>query len=280
MTDHTGRRGRLRLVFERRSGTILAEQSFRAPFHVQRAIHCDERLPEMAYLYVMSTSGGTLGGDSHHMEIVLKENSMAHVTTQGATRVYETRTEGASLAMDITLAENSYLEFMPDQTIPYGGSSYHQTVSISASRTATLVYVDVVTSGRRAMGESFRYDMFRTDVTARDEDGGMIFWDAAVLEPAKRNIAKYGILGDCTVTGSVYVLAPRSHTNILYDGINRLVSGNTAVTGGASMMRDNAGVLVRLLGAETRAVMGVARRVAGVVREEMLGAPLWDDRKS
>lgn len=280
MTDHTGRRGRLRLVFERRSGTILAEQSFRAPFHVQRAIHCDERLPEMAYLYVMSTSGGILGGDSHHMEIVLKENAMAHVTTQGATRVYETRTEDASLSMDITLAENSYLEFMPDQTIPYGGSSYHQTASISASRTATLVYVDVVTSGRRAMGESFRYDMFRTDVTARDEDGGMIFWDAAVLEPAKRNIAKYGILGDCTVTGSLYVLAPRSHTNILYDGINRLVSGNTAVTGGASMMRDNAGVLVRLLGAETRAIMGVARRVAGVVREEMLGAPLWDDRKS
>ena len=280
MTDHTGRRGRLRLVFERKSRTVLAEQSFRAPFHVQRAIHCDERLPEMAYLYVMSTSGGTLGGDSHSMEIVLKENAAAHVTTQGATRIYETRARGASLAVDITLAENSYLEFMPDQTIPYGGSSYSQTVGISASRTATLVYVDVVTSGRRAMGESFRYDVFRTDVTARYEDGGMIFWDAAVLEPAKRSVATYGILGDCTVTGSVYVLAPRSRTDALYEGINRLVSGNAAVTGGASMMRDNAGILTRLLGTETRAVMGVARRVAGVVREEMLGAPLWDDRKS
>lgn len=280
MTDHTGRRGRLRLVFERRSGTVLAEQSFRAPFHVQRAIHCDERLPEMAYLYLMSTSGGTLGGDSHRMEIAMKENTMAHVTTQGATRVYKTHGEGASLATDITLAGNSYLEFMPDQTIPYGGSSYSQTASISASRTATLVYADVVTSGRRAMGESFQYDVFRTDVTAHDEDGGMIFWDAAVLEPAKRDVAKYGILGDCTVTGSLYVLAPRPHTPILYERINRLVSGNASVPGGASMMRDNAGVLVRLLGSETRAVMGVARRVAGAVRDEMLGAPLWDDRKS
>lgn len=280
MTDHTGRRGHLRLVFERRSGTVLAEQSFRVPFHVQRAIHCDERLPEMAYLYMMSTSGGTLGGDSHRMEIVMKANTMAHITTQGATRIYGMCAEGASLTMDITLAENSYLEFMPDQTIPYGGSSYSQTAGISASRAATLVYADVVTSGRRAMGESFRYDVFRTDVTARDDAGGMIFRDAAVLEPARRDITKYGILGDYAVTGSVYVLAPESHTPVLYERINRLVSGNVAVPGGASMMRDNAGVLVRLLGAETGAVTGVVRRVAGMVREEMLGAPLWDDRKS
>ena len=280
MTDQTGRRGYLRLVFERQSGTILAEQSFRAPFHVQRAIHYDEHLPEMAYLYVMSTSGGTLGGDSHRMEIVMRENAVAHVTTQGANRIYGTHAEGASLATDIAMAADSYLEFMPDQTIPYGGSSYCQTARISASRTATLVYVDVVTSGRRAMGESFQYDVYGADVTARDEDGAMIFWDAAFLEPARRNVSRYGILGDYTVTGSVYVLAPRSRVPALYVEINRLVSGNAAVPGGASVMRDNAGVLVRLLGTETRAVMGVARRVAGVVREEMLGAPLLDDRKS
>ena len=210
----------------------------------------------------------------------MKENTVAHVTTQGATRIYGTRTGGASLAMDITLAADSYLEFMPDQTIPYGGSSYSQTARISASRTATLVYVDVVTSGRRAMGESFRYDMFRTDVTVRDEDGAVIFWDAAVLEPARRDVSRYGILGDYTVTGSVYVLAPRSRVPVLYGEINRLVSGNAAIPGGASIMRDNTGVLVRLLGVETRAVMGVTRRVAGVVREEMLGAPLLDDRKN
>ena len=279
MTDHTGRSGLLRLVFERRSGTILAGQSFRAPFHVQRAIHCDERLPEMAYLYVMSTSGGTLGGDSHRMEIVMRENAEAHVTTQGATRIYGTRAEAASLAMDITLADDSYLEFMPDQTIPYGGSSYSQTVLISASRTATLVYSDVVTSGRRAMGESFRYDTFRTDVKARDRNGAMIFWDTAILEPARRNVSRYGVLGDYTVTGTVYVIAPRSHVPALYGEINRLVSGNVAVPGGSSIMRDNAGILVRLLGTETRAVMRAARRVAGVVREEILGAPLLDDRK-
>ena len=280
MTDYTGRRGRLRLVFENRSRTILAEMSSEEPFHVQRAIHCDEHLPEMAYLYMMSSSGGILGGDSHHVEITMKEDTMAHVTTQGATRIYGMRAEGASLATDVVLGENSYLEFMPDQTIPYGGSSYSQTARISASRTATLVYVDVITSGRHAMGESFQYDMFRTDVTARDEAGDLIFWDAAVLEPKRRDMAKCGVLDGYTVTGSVYVLAPESRTAGLHDVIDSLVSGNDAVPGGASMMRDNAGVLVRLLGTQTRAVMGVARRVAGVVREEMLGAPLCDDRKS
>lgn len=280
MTDQTGRRGYLRLVLEDRSGTVLAGHSVRAPFHVQRAMHCDESLPGMAYLYMMSASGGTLGGDSHRIDITLKENATAHITTQGATRIYGTGSEAAAQATEVTLHDGSYLEFMPDQTIPYGDSTYSQTTRITASPTATLVYTDVVASGRRAMGESFQFDSFRTETAARDDAGDVIFCDAAVLEPKRRGVAGYGIMGGYTVTGTVYILAPKSRTARLYGTVNQLVSNHPTVPGGASAMRGDAGVLVRLLGGDARSVMNLARDVASIVREESLGVPLPDERKS
>jgi urease accessory protein len=243
-------------------------------------MHCDESLPNMAYLYMMSTSGGTLGGDSHHIDITVGENAAAHITTQGATRIYGTRSEAAAQATEITLQGESYLEFMPDQTIPYGNARYSQTTRITASRTATLVYMDVVASGRRAMGESFQYDLFRTETVARNDVGDVIFHDAAVLEPKRRGITGYGIMGGHTVMGTVYILAPKSHTARLYDMINPRVSNHPTILGGASTMRGGAGVLVRLLGKDARSVMSLARDVASIVRKELLGVPLPDDRKS
>ena len=280
MTDQTGRRGYLRLVLEDHTRTVLAGHSVRAPFHVQRVMHCDESLPNMAYLYMMSTSGGTLGGDSHRIDITLGENATAHVTTQGATRIYGTRSEAATQATEITLHDGSYLEFMPDQTIPYGNSNYSQTTRITASRTAALVYTDVVASGRRAMGESFQFDSFRTETVARDDTGDVIFCDAAVLEPKRRGVTGYGVMGGHTVAGTVYILAPKSRTARLYGMVNTLVSNHSTVPGGASTMRGDAGVLVRLLGGDARSVMSLARGVASIVREELLGVALPDDRKS
>ena len=280
MTDQIGRRGYLRLVLEDRSGTVLAGHSARAPFHVQRVMHCDESLPNMAYLYMMSTSGGTLGGDLHRIDITLEENAAAHITTQGATRIYGTRSEAAAQATEIALRGGSYLEFMPDQTIPYGNSRYSQTTRITASRTATLVYTDVVASGRRAMGESFQFDSFRTETVAQDDAGDVIFCDVAVLEPKRRGVAGYGVMGGHTVVGTVYILVPKSHTARLYGMVNSLVSNHPTVPGGASTMRGDAGVLVRLLGGDARSVMKLARNVASIVREELLGVPLPDDRKS
>lgn len=279
MTENTGRSGYLRLAFESRSRTVLAEQFARAPFHVLRAVHCDAMLPEMAYVYMMSTSGGTLGGDAHKISILAGENAAAHVTTQGANRIYGTRSAGASQATEITLEGGSYLEFMPDQTIPYGGSRYVQTAAITADPTATLVYSDVLASGRSAMGESFQYDSYDTRAVARDPDGRTLFRDAARLEPKRRGVAEYGVMGEYAVTGTVYVLAPPSRAAKLQRAIASRVSGRAAVPGGASLMRGGAGVMVRLLGGDARSVLDAARGVAGVVRRETWGTPLPADRR-
>jgi len=56
-----GKSGRLRLGFEHRDGrTILAELESRAPCLAQRALHCDDALPDLAWLFMITTSGCVL----------------------------------------------------------------------------------------------------------------------------------------------------------------------------------------------------------------------------
>ena len=68
----------------------------------------------MAYLYLLSSSGGILQGDRYRTEIALKNNAVAHITTQGATRIYGMNNNYASQTVNITVQQGSYLEYIPD----------------------------------------------------------------------------------------------------------------------------------------------------------------------
>ena len=60
-----GKSGCLRLGFERRDGrTILADLESRTPCLAQRALHCDDALPDMAWLFMITTVGLRAAGRS------------------------------------------------------------------------------------------------------------------------------------------------------------------------------------------------------------------------
>ena len=61
--------------------------------------------------------------------------------------------------VNITLDENCYLEYIPDQIIPYQNSRYYQKVNLNIHDDATLIYSEVLTPGRIAINESFDYDI-------------------------------------------------------------------------------------------------------------------------
>ena len=72
----------------------------------------------MPCVYMISTSGCVLQGDRLYVDIAMGPGSMAHVTTQSATKVHEMDANFASQVQTVTLAEHSYLELMPGMTIP------------------------------------------------------------------------------------------------------------------------------------------------------------------
>lgn len=259
--------------------TVLKEQYSKVPLYTQRVLYLEESLPSMAYLFVISPSGGILQGDRYRMDITLSKDALFHLTTQGATRIYRMDKNFATQVVNITVGEGCYFEFIPDQIIPYRDSRFYQKVLLNVHDNATMVYSELLVPGRVASGESFDYDICYLKTNARNQDGELRFIDIAILEPKKRILKNSGVLENFDVVGTVYILAPANHIKELNSLINSMIESYPKVYGGATILPNSSGVMVRLLGPFASDVRDVIIEVTRITRKEILDAPFSRIRK-
>lgn len=270
----------LRLELDpQRQKTVLKEQYSKVPLYTQRVLYLEESLPSMAYLYIISPSGGVLQGDRYRMDITLSKNALFHLTTQGATRIYRMDKNYATQVVNITVGEGCYFEFIPDQIIPYRNSRFYQKVMLNVHDNATMVYSELLVPGRVASGESFEYDICYLKTIAKNQDAELRFIDIAILEPKKRILKNSGVLENFDVVGTVYILAPANHIKGLNSLINSMIESYPKVYGGATILPNSSGVMVRLLGPFASDVRDVIIEVTRITRKEILDAPFSRIRK-
>ena len=115
-----GKTGSLKLRFETRGPrSILAFMDRRAPLLVQKALYCDEGMPEMPVVHIISNAGGILQGDRYRMEFAVAAGACGHITTQAATKIHEMDANHASQTQEIVLEDGAYLEYLarPDHPV-------------------------------------------------------------------------------------------------------------------------------------------------------------------
>ncbi|HXV51179.1 MAG TPA: urease accessory protein UreD [Nitrosopumilaceae archaeon] len=259
--------------------TIVQEQSSQVPLLAQRALYYETDLPSMAYLQIVSPSGGILQGDRYRMDISLKDNAVAHLTTQGATRLYKMDSNFATQLVNVTIGENCYLEFIPDQIIPYRNSRFYQKVSFDVHDNASMIYSEIVVPGRTAMNESFEYDICYLKTLAKNQNK-IRFVDIAVLEPKKQNLNIFGILGKQTVVGTIYIITKRDYVTELCDEVNSGLQNMVKISLGASILPHDSGILVRIVGNSASDIKDAVYEVVKMTRKKILNAPFTGIRKN
>jgi len=260
--------------------TIITKQFFQIPLQIQRALYPEISLPEMAYLYVISPSGGILQGDRYRTDVLLKNKAIAHITTQGATRVYSMDSNSASQIVNITVDENCYLEYIPDQIIPYENSRYYQKVNLKVHENSTLIYSEILTPGRVAMGESFEYDICYLRTHCKNQDKKIRFLENTKIEPNKQRLKDFGILGAYSTVGTVYVLTRKENVVDLENSINQKIRNSDGVSVGTSILPDESGIIIRILGNKTDNIFDVVFKTLEISRRKILGAPFSKTRKN
>jgi urease accessory protein len=277
-----GKLGALILGLEKdpeRGKTVVKEQYSKVPLFTQRALYLEESIPSMAYIYIISPSGGILQGDRYRMDIKLKNNAYAHITTQGATRIYRMENNYATQIVNVDVDDGCYFEFVPDQIIPYRNSRFYQTVNLNVHDNATMVYSEMIVPGRVATGESFEYDICYMKVLAKNQKEILRFIDIAILEPKKRNLNTLGILGTFSVVGSMYILTMSKYVAELNEAINSSMHKLFKISGGATVLPYNSGVLVRMLGSVAGDLRTAIYEVIKITRKIILDASFSGVRK-
>ena len=266
-TDNTGK-------------TVITKQFSQVPLQIQRALYPERSLPGMAYLYVISPSGGILQGDRYRTDILLKNKAIAHMTTQGATRIYSMNSNSASQMLNITVDENCYFEYIPDQIIPYKNSRYYQKVNLDVHDNSTLIYSEILTPGRVAMGESFEYDICFLRTHSKNQDKKIRFLENTKIEPKKQRLKDFGILGDYKITGTVYVLTRKENVIELENAINKNIKNTEKVSAGTSILPDESGIIIRILGNKTDSIFDMIFKILEISRKKILGASFSKIRKN
>ena len=251
-----------------RQKTIITRKQTQVPLYVQKALHYDLDYPSMAHVFILSPSGGILQGDRYRMDVELKNNAISHLTTQGATRIYKMESNYATHMVTLNLKDNSYLEFIPEQIIPYKNSRFYQKTNLDIDESSTVIYSETIVPGRIAMGEMFDFDVCYLKTEGKI-NGKTKFRDSSLLTPKTQKIQALTMFDNKTILTSVYVLTKKDVTKI-NDLINELFSQMENMSGGSSLLPNDSGISIRILGNSSEDQKITIYEILKIIRKEIL----------
>lgn len=272
-----GKQAVLRLRFERRHGrSILASSERKAPLLVQRALYCDEGMPGMPVVYIITNSGGILQGDRYIQDFTVGPGASAHLTTQAATKIHEMDANHATLLQTIQLEDGAYLEYVPDTVIPFRRSRFLTSTRIRIAPTATLFYSEILLAGRLHYqgGEVYEFDLFSSTVSADRDGGEPLFVEKFLIQPGRSKTSAPAVMGDFKVFGNVILLTPRAHADSVFEQVAPEWNPDAGFAAGASRLPNDAGLIYKVVGRDTAVVRRKVREFWAVARAEVTGATL------
>ena len=195
----------LHLSFEldSRESTILRVKAQQPPWRVVRGFDAPSG-EKLAHMH--NVSGGVLDTDMLEWRVDVGAGALAQLTSTGATRVYRSRSRDqvAKQCAMVTLGEDAYFEYLPDQLIPFAGSRFEQSARVELDRGASMIWWDMIAPGRDASGELFGYESLAStfEVCAVGEPIATEHWS---IEPRSRRPDSLARLGPYRYFASCYV---------------------------------------------------------------------------
>ena len=198
--------GFVHLGFSNRNGRTISHKKYQEGNSRVSADNSDAN--GVPYYFLINMGGGFVEGEQYQVTIDVNKDAHALVTTQTPTYVY--KCEKGQLTQQntsITLEENSYLEYMADEVIPYLKSRYFQKSRIDMDKSAHLIYSDGVTAGWSHEDLPFQYHYFR-NLTQIYQDNELVYSDQTLLEPEKQDMFKLGYFEGWRNYNSLVMVSP------------------------------------------------------------------------
>ena len=198
--------GEIRIVFRRNAEgkTYMARSLWKIPLQILKPHYYD--VDGTAVVYSLNPAGGILQHDRLLTEIECEPGTDAVFTTPGNNKYYKMDDGCAKVWNRLYVRSGGVLEYLPEHNVPFARATVYQDNEFRAEKGAVLFAADMVTAGRVASGEKFRYDRYQSR-TRIFIDGELALYDNCCLEPGKEDLLKTGLLDGYQANGSLYVYA-------------------------------------------------------------------------
>lgn len=196
----TGWQGTLHLTFGAEQDTTrVLRCQVKAPLKVQRPFYPEGS--KVCHSVMLHTAGGIVGGDRLSTHLDLQTGAHALVTTAAASKIYRTNGLEAQQTVNIHLAPNTCLEWLPQEAIVFEQAKYRQQMRIHLEPGATWLGWEITRFGRTARGEQFLAGEWRSHTEVWQNDRP-IWIDRQWLPGSEATFFSPHGLAGCPVVGS------------------------------------------------------------------------------
>lgn len=259
ITDSAVWEADLKLGFAQRGEkTILARREHRGPLTVQRPFY-----PEggVCHVYLLHPPGGVVAGDRLSITANVERDAQALITTPAAGKFYRSGGGEAQQTINLAVAENASLEWLPQETIVYQGAQLNSSMNIDLTDHAHFIGWEILALGRPAAGEGFAYGA--ATLNWRISRAGHLFYLERLRLDAEAFQARWGLFGH-SACGTMFAYPATSlHLAVVQQLIGDKANHGVTLIEGLLICR----------GLDRRAdlLKGFFERVWGLVRGDVIG---------
>ncbi|MFM8630725.1 MAG: urease accessory protein UreD, partial [Betaproteobacteria bacterium] len=132
-------------------GTILVNQHL-GPLRIQKALYPEGQ--ECCHAIVVHPPGGIAGGDCLQIDLNVRREAHAVITTPGSAKWYGSA-EGQLGQQQIEMTLSGDLEWLPQESIIFDQATVDSQIQINLAPESRMIGWDGVVLGRTASGEKF-----------------------------------------------------------------------------------------------------------------------------
>jgi urease accessory protein len=151
-------RARLALQFAPGPGqTALVGRQHLGPLVVQKPFHPGDG---SCHVYVLHPPGGLAGGDDLKLSAAVASGAAALLTMPASTKFYRSSGRRARVRNRLEVAAGASLEWLPPETILFGGCRAELATEIRLAHDAVFLGWEILALGRRRSGDGFAAGSF------------------------------------------------------------------------------------------------------------------------
>lgn len=110
---------------------------------------------------LINSSGGLTGGDRMFWEVAAGAATDVTITTQACEKIYKASADTVEVATRIAVAAGARVDWLPQETILFDRAALSRSLDVELAADATLLAVEAVLLGRKAMGEAVHAGLVR-----------------------------------------------------------------------------------------------------------------------
>ena len=253
---------KLSLRFERQwAKTCMRVGERIGPLSVQRPFYPEK---DVCHAYILHPPGGVVGGDQLELNVQVGEQSSALITTPAANKIYRSNGPESRIKQHFSVERRGTLEWLPQETILFGGSSLLTHTTVNLDRSARFSGWDLTVLGRPFSGDNYERGAFDQKITIAVADTPVLNERHRWRDEEPMLGAAWGVRGNRALA-SIYVYPADAD---LLKRVQRLVAPGV-LDAGATLLAEL--LVIRVLGTSPQKIRALAERLWTTVRPLQMG---------